>query len=465
MSQHSAATGGTQAGLSEAAQERQVLIFTSAAHCLTHLFEFMLPACTMYLFRDLQVTSPELQVEFIVQAGTLMVLLYGVLSLVWGLLADRFQSNWVLGAGMLLAGSGFVLASFQSTLPMLWAAFGLSGVGMAAYHPVGLAMISKHIRRRGWALGLNGIWGNVGIVAGPLIGGVGGYYLGWRIIFAIAGGLGLLAGVSMWLLKMEEHRDTEKAPLVKLDASRMGYYFFIACVAMTVTGLMYRANVVTLPLIFEEKVTALTQWLNAQSWVQLSGTVAKDGGTGTLSATLLMALALFGGVIGQMVGGRIADRFDLRKAYLVFFALSLPTLAAMARFEGSGLLVVAMLYSFFSLGMQPIENSLVARLSPPRWRSTSYAIKFTLTFGVGTLGLWIATGMRAAYGSGSVYWVLAGMNVLLLGVVGWLILASRSVDLHQRTGLPAIPPSAPPPPAAAPATEMPVPVGEAGAGH
>ena len=46
-------------------------------------------------------------------------------------------------------------------------------------------------------------------------------------------------------------------------------------------------------------------------------------------------------------------------------------------------------FVFFSLGMQPIENSLFARYAPPHRRATVYGLKFVCTFGVGSLAVWL----------------------------------------------------------------------------
>ena len=42
---------------------------------------------------------------------------------------------------------------------------------------------------------------------------------------------------------------------------------------------------------------------------------------------------------------------------------------------------------FFLLGMQPLENTLVAGLTPVRMRSSAYGMKFILTFGVGAVSV------------------------------------------------------------------------------
>jgi MFS family permease len=97
-------------------------------------------------------------------------------------------------------------------------------------------------------------------------------------------------------------------------------------------------------------------------------------------------------------------------------------------FTGNVALVAcAVFYEFFSLGMQPIENSLIAALTPDRWRSTSYAIKFTLTFGVGSLVVPLIAPIKQAYSLEMVYVFLAGVVFLLVTSIVVLLVASRRV--------------------------------------
>jgi MFS family permease len=42
------------------------------------------------------------------------------------------------------------------------------GLGASTYHPAGTGLISRTISARGTALGINGIYGNVGIALAPL---------------------------------------------------------------------------------------------------------------------------------------------------------------------------------------------------------------------------------------------------------------------------------------------------------
>ena len=130
----------------------------------------------------------------------------------------------------------------------------------------------------------------------------------------------------------------------------------------------------------------------------------------------------------------MADRFDLRWAYLTFFVSALPFLLLMTMLQGLPLVVVAGGFVLFSLGMQPIENSLVAVLSPPRWRSVTYGVKFTLVFGAGSLAVYMVGFVEGRHGIDAVLFLLLALLAGVIAMIGALLVASRKVSLRHESG-------------------------------
>jgi predicted MFS family arabinose efflux permease len=182
--------------------------------------------------------------------------------------------------------------------------------------------------------------------------------------------------------------------------------FTILCVAMMLAGLAYRGVALVLPATFEAQTTFLRDLLQRFQLGRLEG-------ISNLAATLIASGVYAVGMIGQVVGGHIADRHDLRKTYLIFHATSLPFVLAMGFCSEWALVLVAGAYVFFALGMQPIENSLVASLTPDRWRSTGYGVKFVLNFGVGSLAVYGVTALHQDDGFLPVYASVAALVFLV----------------------------------------------------
>jgi MFS family permease len=54
------------------------------------------------------------------------------------------------------------------------------GLFAAIYHPVGTAMLVSYADKLGREVGMNGVWGNLGVASSALITGAICQYLGWR---------------------------------------------------------------------------------------------------------------------------------------------------------------------------------------------------------------------------------------------------------------------------------------------
>jgi MFS family permease len=400
--------------------EKKILIFTSAAHYLTHFFVLAFPALVMPISRDLSLEPAD-----VLKIGFPMYLCYGVLAIPWGYLGDRGNPRWMMGAGLIIAGLGFVASGFAESAEHLTLCLGVIGVGCSAYHPTGLALISKGIRVRGRAMGINGLWGNFGIATAPLVSGTLTYLLGWQNTLLVFGLLGILLGVVCFLAPFSIGRDDlQKGSSV---AGRQAVeLFLILCGAMVFSGLMYRGYTVILPTFFEGKLSGLGELVSS-----FLDTASATPEVATLLATLITCGVYLVGMVGQLIGGRVADRFDLRWAYLVFFVCALPFLVSLRFVEGLLLIPLAGGFVLFSLGMQPVENSLVAMLTPPQWRSVSYGVKFTLVFGAGSLAVYFVSFTSASYGLDAVISLLCLFLVMVIATVGALLVASRGTRVRH----------------------------------
>jgi len=399
--------------------ERRVLAATCLAHGMTHLYMLVFPALVTPLRAELGLGLAEaLELAF------LGYLLYGLGSLPAGLIADRWQARWMLALGLGLSGAGAVLAGLSRSPTTLVIALAVLGIGASIYHPTGMALISRAFHeRRGRALGLNGVFGNIGLASAPFVTGLLTSFLGWRWAYGSLGAIGLLGGLWIAMLAIDESlvepAGDGAAGQGSADPRHLKTYFMVLCVAMMLAGLAYRAGSVVMPTYFELKASFLVPAANTL--------VAAFGGTGakTAAATALTSLVYATGIAGQMLGGRVADARDLRLSYLVFHLVAIPPVIAMVWLTEVPLLLAAMLYILFGLGMQPIENSLIAKLTPPSWRSTAYGLKFVLSFGVGALAVGLVGIIERQAGLSAVFGTIGALEATLVLVALTLWLISR----------------------------------------
>jgi MFS family permease len=371
--------------------ERRVLALTGVAHFATHFFELMYPTLAVALVRE-----TGLPLADVLGWSFAGYLLFGLGALPAGLLADRIGARRTLLAGLFGMGLGALGAGWATPGPALAALLAAIGLSASAYHPAGMSLISHTVAARGRALGLNGIFGSLGIAATPLATALLAARLGWQGAYVAVGLLTCAAAGAFACLPVDEGARPRDEGAPARDGGRGGTLFVLLCVAAALGGISYRASTVAQPAYFAARVSFL------------------DYGVTT-------SVVYLTGVAGQWVGGVLADRHHLGRLYLGFHLLSLPLLLVMSSSSEATLVASSALFVVFSLGMQPVENSLFASFSPARWRATGYGAKFVMTFGVGSFA--VALVQRAESGGDLAVlfrWLAVVVGLLVLTIVALL---------------------------------------------
>lgn len=386
--------------------EKNILQVTCYGHFLSHFNMLVFPAVLIPLSQSLQLSLVEtLSLSF------WMYLLFGVSALPWGLLADKISARVLLIIFYAGAGLCGLLAAFSIDNAVLFG-LALTGVGLFSgiYHPVGLGWIARNIENTSLAMGYNGMFGNLGLATAPLVAGLINYSFGLKAVYVTLGLLNILGIVLLLRTQNNTHQVAIKRQNSQHNTSLMP--FCILLVAMMLGGIVYRGTSVTLPAYFQLS----NQHLFAAIQNMFGGI-----GTENVVATLITSMIYLLGMVGQFVGGKVGERYDLRRSYFLFHLITIPAATAMAYSTNIPLIGFAMVHSFFLLGMQPIENTLVSRLAPPGLMSSAYGLKFILTFGVGALSVKVIELVKSSYGFSTIYLVLACVSVLLVGAITVLI--------------------------------------------
>jgi len=385
--------------------ERRILVFASASHFFTHFYILIFPVLVLPLSRDLG-----LSLNRVLGLSFLMYLLYGLVAIPWGLISDNTNPRTVMGLGTVMAGGGLVLSGLIRNADLLTWTLAITGLGCAAYHPSGLTLVSKGIKSRGKGMGINGIFGNLGMAVAPFAAGILNYFFGWRQTLIFLGIAGIIIGFMIFIFTFSVPRDRDLQHDETLKSNSVLKLFLILCVVVLFSGLMYRTYTLIFPAWIELKMSDLFNKITF--YLENSGSKSLLPETDTLLAAIITGLAYVIGMFGQFAGGRIADKWELRSAYLFFWLMALPFLL-LARFS-SGLWVLPFtgFFIFFALGIQPIENSIYAILTPARWRSVGYGIKFTLAFGIGSLSVFIVKQLEPSLGFGGIILLVAGYLLL-----------------------------------------------------
>lgn len=373
---------------------------------MTHYNMLVFPAVVLPLTGSLHMGMAK-----VVGLSFWMYLLFGLTALPWGMAADRWGGKplmlvMFLGAGV----SGLMAAFFMDSPTALVMALGGIGLFSGIYHPIGLGLISKGVGRLSMAMGYNAVFGGLGLAVAPLVTGVVNWFAGPKGAYVMLGGLNLLGLGLMALLPLTEPEKSTRSKTS--EENGMLGAFLILLIAMMLGGIVYRGATVILPAFLELKGKGIYEVLTGLAGGRLSS---------NLVATAVASVIYLIGMVGQYVGGHVGERYDNRRAYLVFHAICIPAAFLIAVSQNLALAGLAFVYFFFLLGMQPVENTLVAKFTPRRLHHSAYGMKFILTFGVGAFSVKMVEYIDAAWGIASVYSALGFISIILVADIVLLI--------------------------------------------
>ena len=123
-------------------------------------------------------------------------------------------------------------------------------------------------------------------------------------------------------------------------------------------------------------------------------------------------VALFTGLAGMYVAGRLSDRGrHPATVFMIGAALQVPFLILIPRVDGLLTVPLVMGVAFFHFFTQPVGNQLVARLTPPEMRGVAYGLYFLLSFGLGAGGAYLGGWVSERYGLPLAFMALAVLAV------------------------------------------------------
>jgi MFS family permease len=377
----------------------------SLAHAVNHAFGVLLPPIFLAIIDEFHASVQD--VAFLAAAGAIGG---GLVQLTFAELTRHISRRGLLSAGGLLFGGGFAATALATnfltfTIPNI-----VSRIGTSPQHPVGNALLVEQFppERRGFAISAHIAGGNLGSVVIAVVGTPLLAAFGWR---GVSIALGLLATViAAGVLTLVREAGTDQAAAraggTSLDALRrvvadrnLRWVFLTSILGGGGRGL----GVVNLfALIY------LTRVLHLDA---------------TTSGVMYGALILFS-VPLPLVAGWLSDRFG-RKPLIIA--------AYVGGAIGFGVFIVGgtslvwlwagiVIMGLFSFAESPQLQALLADLTPPATRDASYALYFTLAFGVGSL--WTAvygvvveqlgepTGLPVVFGLMAASFIAAALTTL-----------------------------------------------------
>jgi len=377
------------------------LLFLNVGHFVDHLFMLIFAKAAFSAGLAFGLAKDGAYAEMI-PYGVPSLVLFGACAPIAAHLADKWNRNGMIAVFFIGVGGASIATSFATSALGIGVGLGVLGVFAAIYHPVGIAMIVEGGGKVGGRLGANGVWGNMGVAAAPLITGFVLADYDWRLAFALPGavaiviGLGFIGFVRSGRIRPPAPSPREKA-MVGFQPGWQRALFALALVTAA-GGFVFGAMTFIIPRMFE---------------VSMPGVSVDIAVTGALAA-LVYAVAAW----SQLGVGRIIDQRRI-KPVLVTVAAGQPVLIGlMATQTDYGLLAASLAAMAFVFGQIPITDAVLSRYVPDLWRAKVLSVKFMLNLVIGAMALMTARTILAAGGG------FDTLMMVLAVAAGFVVLAA-----------------------------------------
>lgn len=289
-------------------------------------------------------------------------------------------------------GAATILTGFARTPAQIAAGLTLMGLFASIYHPVGISMLVAGRDKVGKLLGVNGVYGNLGVGFAAVTAGALADSVGWRAAFFVPGAVAIAAGIAFAMVIPQARNAGVAAarPRVAIPRDTMVRVFFVLTFATICNGVIYNAATISMPKMFEERIGDLTG--------------------STMGIGALVSMVYLFAACAQYIVGHLIDRFSLRNVFLPLAAMQVPLLLIAGAVGNYTILLVAVPMMFFIFGVIPINDAMVAKYTDEHWRSRVYAVRFVISFSASACAVpLVAYLYRSSGGFSEVYLVLAAV--------------------------------------------------------
>jgi MFS family permease len=276
------------------------------------------------------------------------------------------------------------------------------GVFSSIYHPVGIPMLVQQASNPGFTIGVNGLFGNLGIALAAILTGFLVKHAGWRAAFAVPGLLAIACGVLFLLLVPREEMAPARRPRQQVELPR-------ALMVRVLTVMTLSA--ISSSFIFNFTTNGTGQLLTER----LYGLIDDPATLGVLLAAVYTIASL-----AQLVVGKLIDRYPLKWVYLPIAAMQAPLFLLASGASGWALYTIVLLFMVFVFGAIPFVDAMIVRYVDDRMRSRVAGMRLAVSFGVSSLAVYLLGPTVKAAGFSTLLTVMAGISAFTTLCVAFL---------------------------------------------
>ena len=337
----------------------------------------------------------------LIRLWTLGALLIGLGAIPFGWLSDKWSRSGTMTIMFIGMGLSSILCGLSTSISLLFIFLSLLGLFCSIYHPVGIPWVIHSANKQGRALGINGIFGGVGIGSGAFVAGTLTELLNWQLAFILPGFISIIIGFVLIYFIFINKISYKNIFInnIEQDHSRneMIIISLIMLISMFALGLTFHNTQTALPKVFEIRIDNIN----------------------SIQIGLMIGIIYFISGATTFVGGLLADRFNLKTIYLIGIFLQFPCYLGIAYVSGYSLVVLCILAAVFNASILPTENLLLSKFTPQKYHGVVYGIKFILAFGSGPISVFL---ISEIYSITLEFTYLFLINAIMMGLVSIFII-------------------------------------------
>ena len=341
-------------------------LLLNVGHAMDHLFLLIFATAVAAIAADWGMVWEDLM-PYTVGAFAM----FGLGSLPAGRLGDLWGRRAMMVVFFLGMGVSGLLIATATGVWHLAVALTLMGVFASIYHPVGIPMLVQGASRPGFAIGVNGLAGNLGIAAAAILTGFLVKFFGWRMAFAVPAVLALVCAALFLAVVPREQVAPARRPRSQAELPRS--IMARALAIMTLTS-------VSSSLIFNFTTNGNGQFLAER----LRGVIDDPATLGALLAAVYTVASL-----AQLVVGKLIDRYPLKRIYLPIAAAQVPLFLLAAHAQGWTLYLLVLAFMIFVFGAIPFVDAMIVQYVDDRMRSRVAGIRLAVAFGMSSTAVYL----------------------------------------------------------------------------
>jgi len=348
---------------------RKLLRISFVGHIFNDMYWFIIPLV-------LPIIKNEFHLNY-TQSGLLLTsytMVGAFCSLITGYVGDRMGRRFILSWGFFLGSLAFILCALSSGYWQLFFALIILGVGISAFHPSMIAVLSNSFfHKRGAMLGIFQFWGAVGTFSAVLIISllIGALFT-WRQILLILSVPGLVFAPLFFkslkpLLERDpsfERKKKGRTSSFSQEEERITFLPFLIFMVANALFTMTNYGVMNFIPTYLVEVKSLDLTLAGYSFL----------------------IVVAGGFLGTVAGGKASDKLSPLLALILFVAFGGPMIILITFLERYILLITSLvLYGISFFGFWAPQQAYLAENTSQRSRGGVYGIIFCLTYIVGAI--------------------------------------------------------------------------------